>query len=480
MANKFIFFLPILICPILLVYISSTLILPELPLDVVNSLAQPYHSLHQTLLQVSRKHLPIADFPSLSLLHRTLESWRFIARMRPPSGSVESCCCEVELIEHIQPSFHQLLSALTTHPFFKFFLVNYEQPCPFWVEEHLCSAEADGPAPCGICECPLEDVPPMIQSRDVNRTLTDDFRRFSDRDDSQWIEWDHQTDKLSYVNLELNPERYTGYQGTTAREIWKIIYEENCFGPSEQSCVEERVFFRIISGLHGSTTAHLSAQHQHTQAGWVPNLDLFIWRLGVFPDRLKNIYFNYVFLLRAVSFLKPLVAGANTSIIPVFATGLDKEDEETSALLLQFFQHPVFDMESCAGPIFDESSMFRSPESQFLRDEFRSKFRNISRIMDCVACESCKLHAKLQVLGLGTALKILFHQDPRQHLVLESLQRNEVMALFQTFFKFSESIHLFHQMIALEKIQLYYSLSAAFALTFAFIIFLFASLKFVF
>ena len=28
--------------------------------------------------------------------------------------------------------------------------------------------------------------------------------------------------------------------------------------------------------------------------------------------------------------------------------------------------------------------------------------------MDCVACEKCRLWGKLQITGLGTALKILF------------------------------------------------------------------------
>lgn len=32
-----------------------------------------------------------------------------------------------------------------------------------------------------------------------------------------------------------------------------------------------------------------------------------------------------------------------------------------------------------------------------LKNEFREKFRNISRIMDCVGCDKCKLWGKLQV-----------------------------------------------------------------------------------
>ena len=31
--------------------------------------------------------------------------------------------------------------------------------------------------------------------------------------------------------------------------------------------------------------------------------------------------------------------------------------------------------------------------------------------MDCVGCEKCRLWGKLQVLGLGTALKILFSDN---------------------------------------------------------------------
>ena len=62
-------------------------------------------------------------------------------------------------------------------------------------------------------------------------------------------------------------------------------------------------------------------------------------------------------------------------------------------------------VKSCA-PTFDEKAMFSgSPE---LLDQFRNHFRNISRIMDCVACEKCRLWGKIQTTGLGTALKILF------------------------------------------------------------------------
>lgn len=33
---------------------------------------------------------------------------------------------------------------------------------------------------------------------------------------------------MTYVNLQLNPEHYTGYSGPSARRIWDSVYSENC------------------------------------------------------------------------------------------------------------------------------------------------------------------------------------------------------------------------------------------------------------
>lgn len=58
-------------------------------------------------------------------------------------------------------------------------------------------------------------------------------------------------------------------------------------------------------------------------------------------------------------------------------------------------------------------------------------------------CDKCKLWGKLQVSGLGTALKILFELDeaafdPKRNPNL--LQRSEVVALFNTLHRISESL----------------------------------------
>ena len=47
---------------------------------------------------------------------------------------------------------------------------------------------------------------------------------------------------------------------------------------------------------------------------------------------------------------------------------------------------------------FEEGSLFTGGlDSKKLKHEFKHHFRNISRIMDCVGCDKCRLWGKLQV-----------------------------------------------------------------------------------
>ena len=97
-----------------------------------------------------------------------------------------------------------------------------------------------------------------------------------------------------YINLLLNPERFTGYAGPSAAKVWGAIYDENCFleggsgVPEEMAgadeCVERRVFYRLISGLHASISTHIAGEYPMTYDGpdvveWGPNADDFFTRV---------------------------------------------------------------------------------------------------------------------------------------------------------------------------------------------------------
>ena len=101
-------------------------------------------------------------------------------------------------------------------------------------------------------------------------------------------------------------------------------------------------------------------------------------------------------------------------------------------------------LHSC-GPLFsafDESQLFQEGSGPGamadLKKQFKNVFVNVTKILDCVTCQKCKLHGKLQIMGLGTALTILLLPD---HLIAQSLSRDDVVSFINTIAKFSDAIY---------------------------------------
>ncbi|KAF1744647.1 hypothetical protein MXB_1252, partial [Myxobolus squamalis] len=124
-----------------------------------------------------------------------------------------------------------------------------------------------------------------------------------------------------------------------------------------ESCIEFKIISRILSGFRTSVAIHLSARYP----------------LGKKTDRFHTTWgINYGQLERRFSSQ---------------ATGLN------GSLWIKdlFFTYTIV-----------HRSLLK------LSDTICTKFKNISRILDCVACDKCRLWGKAQVQGLATALKILF------------------------------------------------------------------------
>lgn len=351
-----------------------------------------------------------------------------------------------------------------------------------------------------------------------------------------WTEVEDDAD-MTYVDLRANVERFTGYAGASAARVWRVIYEENCFrygrraaggegsslaagltslglgspgggaavaaappaaadmrGPdggggdavapsctmvagaaaaAASECKEERVFFRLLSGIHTSINMHIAAEYLFP-SGWGPNLSLYETRVAAYPDRVSNLYFTLAVVLRAVAKAAPSLAPGVTH----YSTGNATCDALTATLVSNVLgAHPLL-APGCAMRTFNESDMFlggpagggggsggagaaaalvaaaeaggvpatlAASSSAEARTEFRDAFRNVSTIMDCVGCEKCRLWGKLQFLGLGTALRILFSPDGGEAAGL-ALQRNEIIALFNLLNKLLSSVEAMTRM----------------------------------
>ena len=113
----------------------------------------------------------------------------------------------------------------------------------------------------------------------------------------------------TFVNLLLNPERYTGYSGPSASRVWRAIQQENCFGRHEDVCLEKRVFYRLMSGLQSSISTHIAKKYYYPPPidKWGNNIPLFISAVGSHQDRLNNLYFAFLFALRAAQKAKDML-----------------------------------------------------------------------------------------------------------------------------------------------------------------------------
>ena len=276
---------------------------------------------------------------------------------------------------------------------------------------------------------------------------------------------------------------------------WRRDVVRDTGAPSIQGqCLERRVFYKLVSGLQASISTHIAtsdfgfwdvvrsapadfrrrssaffgaffekclpgedtcAADAAPQRSPFVNDALFVDRVGGHRDRLDNLYFAYLFVLRAVT-----RAGAEL-VDYDYATGDAADDARTAALVRRLVASEAAPLDArgdCAAAdaaraAFDETLLFAAPEDarmspleralarehvDELRGQFLSRFRNVSQIMDCVTCERCRLWGKLQILGLGTALKILLADGDAFGLGV--LQRNEVVALVNTLAQLAKSV----------------------------------------
>ncbi|KAM0276597.1 hypothetical protein ACHAQH_006602 [Verticillium albo-atrum] len=442
-----------------------------------------------------------------------------------PKAIVSDACASYSTLDRLNFNVKPVLDDLTTTTdFFSHYRLNlFNKRCPFWNDENgmcgniACAVEtlddeADIPevwrsAELGKLEGPVAKHPGRKAKKNTDRPLQHGLG--TNVGESCVFEYDDECDerdycvpedesassKGDYVSLLRNPERFTGYAGVGAAQVWDAIYRENCFsrssfpnsaslGVSQQSsllnnvgpaaedlkqimeaagrqqalehmrethpnapfvaqtgfeamdeCLEKRVFYRVISGMHASISTHLCWDFLNQTTGqWQPNLACYKTRLHEHPDRISNLYFNYALVTRAVAKLGPFLQGESGQERYTFCTGDPSEDEATRAKVLAVTQGAA-----SVPQIFDESLMFKNGEGPSLKEDFRNRFRNVSRVMDCVGCDKCRLWGKLQTAGYGTALKVLFEFDNDSE-DLPQLKRTEIVALFNTYARISSSL----------------------------------------
>jgi len=253
------------------------------------------------------------------------------------------------------------------------------------------------------------------------------------------------------VDLLKNPEGYTGYKGPSAEKVWTAVHSENCFklpaSSDGQSCSlspEQRLYNRFLSGIHSSISLHIAHSYclemdPHVVGEcrlWGLNDEIAYDRVLFHQDRVENLFVAYSLLLKAV-----LKAGE------AIGTAVPPEDpllEDSVVLWKESLLPKLLELPQTAPETFDESSLMElineTNDSTYKSKRFdlQQRFEHLQSIMQCVGCDRCKLWGTLQTLGVGTALKVLFH-DENGNTKIE-LSRQEAVALVNTLERLSSSL----------------------------------------
>lgn len=411
------------------------------------------------------------------------------------SGFIDDACgATFENVEATNADVRPLLKELVKEDYFRYYKIDLNgERCPFVWDDGLCgnkacalNLESEEDLPEVWKPKRLGALTKDSVSRDKNERQNERFAEFDleqeydSRGDNGGSNYCYPEDEFAqggvYVSLLDNPERFTGYAGPHAQRVWRAVYAENCFSnmmsssslPGEVSssplnlgsglvpfgqqqqldfdlaeidsyandlphqCLEQRIFYRLLSGMQASISTHLCYEYLDMDAGeWRPNSTCFESRVGTHRDRLSNLFFNYALVSRAVSKL-------NDHLDEIKFSDNSKHNEETREIVRKLTGL----LQNTTSAIFNETLVFSTPEAITLKSEFRQRFRNVSALMDCVGCDRCKLWGKVQTAGYGTALKLLFELggDDTDDQVIKNLRRTELVALFNTFDRLSKSV----------------------------------------
>ena len=252
-----------------------------------------------------------------------------------------------------------------------------------------------------------------------------------------WGRWDMPSN--DYYDIEQFPEGYTGYDGSM---IWGFIHEKICFQGYEYDDNHWKADFnKAVSGLHSVVSAQIVSGIQDRVVSGEGFTDDEIWRdpkiefarrLGIYgetPLAIENLYFAYMLLLSAVSRAKDrLLADCQSG----------KIDTYTATVLAEVLSLPLLDNPSVG--IAAKKLHDHAVQSTNNLWEARMRSRELLRIMNCVQCNKCRLHGKIAMMGLSTALQINLGrngegEDPNR------IHRVELAALITTLYKFSRAVN---------------------------------------
>ena len=150
-------------------------------------------------------------------------------------------------------------------------------------------------------------------------------------------------------------------------------------------------------------------------------------------DKIDNLFFLYSLILKAANKAVPFLLEYD------YSSGNNTEDQMTLNIIKELFRHELKNFDEIENTFKDSYVKFENFIYSNMISELIIRFRNISSIIDCVTCSKCRMHAKLEVFGIATMLKIMFAKNNEE--LKQSMSRNELVSFINLFAKLSKSVN---------------------------------------
>lgn len=348
------------------------------------------------------------------------------------SGKVDETCASVEELYLVNEKINPILNLLKNSKFFRIFKVNLENECPFWDVQGSWITNK-----CSVGECENDEVPDewkqCNQTFDVERRLQSNeislIGSFAiQKSINEWMKSEEQDQNAIFVNLNKNLESMTYFNGS---HIWDAIYLENWLSfRTRHQCKEDLILYKLISGVHTNINMHITHFNFDLDGQILPpDHQRYYETVGWHEERISNLFYTYSFVLKAVNHLSDKVNGFS------YLSDNPKVNKNVKDNLNALIENSI---KTCDNPFREHQTLDIS--------KIKPVFYNITRILDWVTCEKCRLHGKLQFTGLTAVMKIMFGKGEEAKLT-----RNEMVGLINLLAKLSNSIKWYKEWQEFEK-----------------------------
>ena len=193
----------------------------------------------------------------------------------------------------------------------------------------------------------------------------------------------------------------------------------------------DQFLYKLISGLHSSISLHISNYYDNDfessmtsrkfdRFSSYKNHTVFYERVGKYPERVKNLFYLYLFVIHAFDNLYPY--------LPEYV--YDSANSTSNKYIHKQMRKVSHFIDLLPDPEKIDSNLFDSISKSDFVNIVKPRFDNITQLLDWIQWSTWKFNGKIQMTGLATVLKILFSDS--NHIEITD---NEMIGL----------VHLLHR-----------------------------------